>query len=231
MRPQFGPATPLSAAPPSASSAVPQRGSGASPSVHGTPAPSGHLDTIPKYQVIPRADGKPPQVVYGHVGTVAGLWREYRHGVDGQPSIESLDQTWGPSWRPEPKDRTWYSRRKLVWDKMKDFLHDDLSEEQAVAEVERIRDGRSLNWLMNLLQNNRKEAKRSWREAAATARAAKKASDESRSSSRYAYAPLSAASPPGTQPPSNGIPPSQIPSAGSALRPLAPGFSRALDGR
>jgi len=183
-----------------------RRASTVSQLVSDTPRSNGSSSAAPpKYQVITGAEGKPPQVVYGNGGNVADLWREYRHGVDGQPSIESLDQIWGPQWRPEPKDRTWYSRRKLVWDKMKEFLHDDLTEEQAVAEVEKIRGGRSINWLMNLLQNNRKEAKRSWREAAATARAAKLASDVSKSALRYAHVPLQAPFPAATQSPQNGI--------------------------
>ncbi len=127
------------------------------------------------FQAIPNADG-PPTIIYSAANTVLDIWQEYKYGKDGNQSIESLDAQWGPRWRPEPKNRTWYSRRKIVWDKIKELIHDGLSEEDALAEVERMRAGRSMNWLMNILQNNRKETKASWKAAAAAATAAKEAS-------------------------------------------------------
>ncbi|TPX15413.1 uncharacterized protein E0L32_004393 [Thyridium curvatum] len=126
-----------------------------------------------RLQVISTEDGGPPTVIYGSASTVKDVWAEYRHGIDGQPSIQSLDAAWGPRWRPEPRGRTWYSRRKIIWDKIKELIYDGLSEEAAVAEIEGLRGGRSMNWLMNILQNDRKEVKASWRAAAAAATAAK----------------------------------------------------------
>lgn len=126
-------------------------------------------------------------MIYGAANSVADIWQEYKHGRDGHQSIESLDSQWGPRWRPEPKNRTWYSRRKMVWDKIKELVHDGLSEEAAVAEVERMRAGRSMNWLMNILQNNRKETKASWKAAAAAAVAAKQEAASSPSSGSSAF--------------------------------------------
>ena len=137
-------------------------------------SPSSQSGLAPKFSVIPNADG-PPTAVYSTANSVREVWEEYRHGIDGQPSIESLDATWGPRWRPEPRGRTWYSRRKVIWDKIRELIHDGLSEEAAVSEVERLRAGRSMNWLMTVLQTNRKEVKASWKAAAAAATAAKEA--------------------------------------------------------
>ncbi|KAI1408673.1 transcriptional activator of glycolytic enzymes-domain-containing protein [Hypoxylon sp. FL1857] len=99
----------------------------------------------------------PPQYKYGTVGTVEEVWKEYREGMDGQPAIEELDATWGSRWRPEPRGRTWYSRRKVIWDKIKEYMAEGLEEEDAVREVEKLRDGNTINKLIRMLQDERKE--------------------------------------------------------------------------
>ncbi|KAI1099790.1 transcriptional activator of glycolytic enzymes-domain-containing protein [Jackrogersella minutella] len=99
----------------------------------------------------------PPQYKYGTVGTVEEVWREYREGMDGQPAIEDLDAAWGSRWRPEPRGRTWYSRRKVIWDKIKEYMTEGLDEEDAVREVEKLRDGNTINKLIRMLQDERKD--------------------------------------------------------------------------
>ncbi|KAI1453354.1 transcriptional activator of glycolytic enzymes-domain-containing protein [Annulohypoxylon moriforme] len=99
----------------------------------------------------------PPQYKYGTVSSVEEVWREYREGMDGQPAIEDLDATWGSRWRPEPRGRTWYSRRKVIWDKIKEFMAEGLDEDDAVREVEKLRDGNTINKLIRMLQDERKE--------------------------------------------------------------------------
>ncbi|TLD33384.1 hypothetical protein PspLS_00111 [Pyricularia sp. CBS 133598] len=120
------------------------------------------------------ADGSVPTVVtYSTLHTVGEVWAEFKHGLDGTPPIEAIEQQWGSRWRPDPKGRTWFSRRKIVWDKVRELIHDGLTEEDAVAEVDAMRNGRSVHWLINLLTNDRKEIKASWKAAAAAAKAAK----------------------------------------------------------
>ncbi|KAI0454180.1 transcriptional activator of glycolytic enzymes-domain-containing protein [Xylaria acuta] len=121
----------------------------ASPSQHIVPRSSVSAST-------PTAAG-PPQYEYRTVGTVEEVWREYREGMDGQPAIEKLDATWGSRWRPEPRGRTWYSRRKVIWDKIKEYMAEGMDEEAAVQEVERLRDGGTINKLIRMLQDERKD--------------------------------------------------------------------------
>ncbi|KAI1750748.1 transcriptional activator of glycolytic enzymes-domain-containing protein [Xylaria castorea] len=121
----------------------------ASPSHHIVPRSSVSIST-------PTAAG-PPQYEYRTVGTVEEVWREYREGMDGQPAIEKLDATWGSRWRPEPRGRTWYSRRKVIWDKIKEYMGEGMDEEAAVQEVERLRDGGTINKLIRMLQDERKD--------------------------------------------------------------------------
>ncbi|KAJ9142459.1 hypothetical protein NKR23_g7187 [Pleurostoma richardsiae] len=123
----------------------------------------------------PSGNGRPPAVQCSNMNTVTEIWREYRYGADGNPAIELLDAQWGSKWRPEPKIRTWYSRRKLIYDKIKELMADGLDEATAVREVESMRRGRSMNWLMRLLQDDRRETKATWKAAAAAATAAKQA--------------------------------------------------------
>lgn len=120
----------------------------------------------------PTGDG-PPTVECTAFNTVKEIWQEYRYGIPEQPAaIETLDATWGPRWRPEAKIRTWYSRRKLIYDKVKELMADGIDEATAVREVEAMRRGRTINWLMRLLQEDRKETRASWKAAAAAATAA-----------------------------------------------------------
>lgn len=104
----------------------------------------------------PTAAG-PPQYDYRTVATVEEVWKEYREGMDGQPAIEKLDAVWGSRWRPEPRGRTWYSRRKVIWDKIKEFMAEGMDEDSAVQEVEQLRDGGTINKLIRMLQDDRKD--------------------------------------------------------------------------
>ncbi|KAI0544757.1 transcriptional activator of glycolytic enzymes-domain-containing protein [Xylaria curta] len=120
-------------------------------------SPSQHI--VPRSAVstsTPTSAG-PPQYEYRTVGTVEEVWREYREGMDGQPAIEKLDATWGSRWRPEPRGRTWYSRRKVIWDKIKEYMAEGMDEDNAVQEVERLRDGGTINKLIRMLQDERKD--------------------------------------------------------------------------
>lgn len=107
-------------------------------------------------QQTPQTPG-PPTYDYRTVGTVEEVWKEYREGMDGQPAIEELDATWGSRWRPEPRGRTWYSRRKVIWDKIKEYIAEGMDEDEAVKEVEKLRDGGTINKLIRTLQDERKE--------------------------------------------------------------------------
>lgn len=105
----------------------------------------------------PQTPGGPPAYDYRTVGTVDEVWREYKHGIDGQPAVEHLDATWGSRWRPEPRGRTWYSRRKVIWDKIKEHIAEGMSDDDAVKEVEKLRDGGTINKLIRMLQDERKD--------------------------------------------------------------------------
>ncbi|KAI5856160.1 transcriptional activator of glycolytic enzymes-domain-containing protein [Durotheca rogersii] len=146
--------TPYSRAPPipMQTPSRPGRPSAASP-----PTSSHGFSSRPPAQAQTPQPPGPPQYKYGTVGTVEEVWKEYREGMDGQPAIEELDANWGSRWRPEPRGRTWYSRRKVIWDKIKEHIAEGMGEDDAVKEVERLRDGGTINRLIRMLQDERKD--------------------------------------------------------------------------
>ncbi|KAI0417862.1 transcriptional activator of glycolytic enzymes-domain-containing protein [Xylaria grammica] len=121
--------------------------------------------TSPSQTIVPRSSvsistptpAGPPQYDYRTVATVEEVWKEYREGMGGQPAIEKLDSQWGSRWRPEPRGRTWYSRRKVIWDKIREFINDGMDEDAAVQEVEKLREGGTINKLIRMLQDERKD--------------------------------------------------------------------------
>ncbi|KAF1987333.1 hypothetical protein K402DRAFT_393038 [Aulographum hederae CBS 113979] len=41
---------------------------------------------------------------------------QWTQGLSGQPSIQSLEDQYGVSWRQSPKEKTFFSRRKVIID-------------------------------------------------------------------------------------------------------------------
>ena len=44
--------------------------------------------------------------------TAHDLWREWKHGLGGGPSVESLESRYGAKWRATESDRQFFNRRK-----------------------------------------------------------------------------------------------------------------------
>ncbi|KAH9885364.1 transcriptional activator of glycolytic enzymes-domain-containing protein [Xylariomycetidae sp. FL2044] len=120
-------------------------------------SPTSSHPGVPRSGPTPQSTSAPPHYEYRTLGTVDEVWKEYREGIEGQPAVEELDSVWGSRWRPEPRGRTWYSRRKVIWDKIKEYMHEGMDEDEAVREVERLRDGGTINKLIRSLQDERKD--------------------------------------------------------------------------
>jgi hypothetical protein len=64
-----------------------------------------------------KAAEKPRYRMSRTIQTVPDLWREWTVGLQGQPSIEKLDELYGWDWRAGPNaaaERQFYSRRKTL---------------------------------------------------------------------------------------------------------------------
>lgn len=167
--------------------ATPQRELHRSPSIS-TPAsaatassflgPTSSASAKTELKITPSASPHvPPTVEQSSLDTVPEIWEEYRYGRSGNPPLETLDALWGPRWRPDAKIRVWYGRRKAILDKIRELIADGIDEENAVMEVEKMRRGRTLQWLARILLEDRKATRKQWKAAQAAATAAKNAMD------------------------------------------------------
>ena len=89
--------------------------------------------------------------------TVRDIWREWTEGFAGQPAICELEETWGSRWRPSNTVRVQFCRRKVIWDEIIARIARGKSEVEAVAELELLRAGCSLNQLVNKLKQRRQD--------------------------------------------------------------------------
>ncbi|KAL9931467.1 hypothetical protein V8E36_009632 [Tilletia maclaganii] len=74
------------------------------------------------------------------IATCTDLWREYKSGIGGLPSVEAMDQKWGSRWRSVGKDAKHYRRRMVIINAIKETMSSRcVSEERAVSLVEQAR--------------------------------------------------------------------------------------------
>jgi hypothetical protein len=71
--------------------------------------------------------------------TVQEVWKEYKHGINGHPSIESLDRSYRARWRGSEAERKYYSNRmniiKFVKDKIKEYTANNRQMDENAAEI------------------------------------------------------------------------------------------------
>lgn len=109
----------------------------------------------PTADPIAAASGIPIVSCLPKVFTVADVWREWKTGMAGGPAIESLEEQYGHRWRPGNTMTVQFCRRKVVWDALKALIARGRSEEEAIRELEALRNGQSLNRLVDLLRQRR----------------------------------------------------------------------------
>ena len=88
---------------------------------------------------------------YRNLTTVNQVWQEYTQGLDGNPSIKSLDEEFGIKWRNDFKAQSVYYRRKRIYDLIKKEISGVKTAEQVVNALElfRVSHGLSLDQLQN----------------------------------------------------------------------------------
>lgn len=59
-------------------------------------------------------DVPPQNVMQKGLKTVAAIWKEWSEGLDGKPSLQSLNNKWGTKWRSSAADRKLYSNRLQI---------------------------------------------------------------------------------------------------------------------
>ncbi|CAD6897721.1 unnamed protein product [Tilletia laevis] len=92
------------------------------------------------------------------ISSCVDLWREYKEGIGGAPSVEDMDKKWNARWRRLDKDRVHYKRRMIIINRIKAVIASEkVSAERAVFLVERARlalsTPRSLDKLSKMLRD------------------------------------------------------------------------------
>ncbi|KAN0066842.1 hypothetical protein V8E54_015014 [Elaphomyces granulatus] len=64
-------------------------------------------------------------------------------GMEATP-VEQLERDWGAQWRPDARMRQWLSRRKVVWDRLREIVDAGQTPDAA---VDQLRKGKSLHQL------------------------------------------------------------------------------------
>ncbi|KAK4096054.1 hypothetical protein N658DRAFT_393288, partial [Parathielavia hyrcaniae] len=84
--------------------------------------------------------------------TVQDVWKQWAEGFAGQPAMQELEERWGARWRLGNAVKVQFCRRKVVWDTLLSRIAQGKSEEEAIAELEVLRAGKSLNQLADKLR-------------------------------------------------------------------------------
>ena len=101
---------------------------------------------------LPASLDQPQAYTLMDLRTVADAWREWKEGIAGFPAGEQPQSSWGLSWRLEAKQRVAFCRRKVVWDEVNRQIQAGLTQNDAIAQLEALRSGKSLYKLALLLQ-------------------------------------------------------------------------------
>ncbi|KAM4057400.1 centromere DNA-binding protein complex CBF3 subunit [Hirsutella rhossiliensis] len=104
----------------------------------------------------PLVPGMPIVTALARVFTVGDVWKEWEEGFAGQKAVRELEETWGSRWRPGNGVRVQFCRRKVIWDELLARMASGKCKEAAVAELELLRAGRSLNRLVDELKQRRR---------------------------------------------------------------------------
>ena len=98
----------------------------------------------------PRFDQVPVYRQYRNLSSVREIWNEYKVGINGYPSVESLDANYGSRWRSNPDDRTFYYRRKKIYTAIETLVSHGMSDGEAVDRLQNylIQNSKNLRWLL-----------------------------------------------------------------------------------
>ena len=92
----------------------------------------------------------PEYVLWRNLTKVGQVWQEYKYGLNGGPSVESIVQELGTSWLKTKSQKRYYFRRKRIYDYILHAIAGGKSENDAVNELENYR--KSNHWSLYTLQ-------------------------------------------------------------------------------
>ena len=82
--------------------------------------------------------------------TIKQIWQEYSVGINGQPSVKSLEEKYGTNWRNSDNEIKLYSYRNKIYRAIQKLIAKGITEEEAIKELESIM--KANNWSLSKLQ-------------------------------------------------------------------------------
>ncbi|XP_044715219.1 centromere DNA-binding protein complex CBF3 subunit [Hirsutella rhossiliensis] len=132
---------------------------GAGPSPGPGPVNSTYLESQYSSGPGPRPRASGTRHAYRHSpgkGLYGGdVWKEWEEGFAGQKAVRELEETWEAAGAGNGV-RVQFCRRKVIWDELLARMASGKCKEAAVAELELLRAGRSLNRLVDELKQRRR---------------------------------------------------------------------------
>lgn len=82
------------------------------------------------------------------ISSVAELWQEFYHGIDGRYSINEMDRKFRSAWRKNNGRKQWYFRRKKVIVEVRRYMNvKHCCSAEAIFKFDEFRCGRTIDWL------------------------------------------------------------------------------------
>ncbi len=97
----------------------------------------------------------PPAYALVKARTVNEVWREWNEGILDGPAVKDLELKWGSKWRPLPKERVAFCRRKVIIDDILKRQQRGQLVSDAVTALEVVRGDKSIDWLIKELKRRK----------------------------------------------------------------------------
>ena len=110
---------------------------------------------------VPTSDAAdvPHYIMSRKIYNIKDLWKEYVYGLNGNPSIKSLESVYGTRWRPSAAETKYFTKRKAVYDCIERIIQNGEAEKTALFVVQKIlEEERNKNSINKLAQNLRSRA-------------------------------------------------------------------------
>ena len=93
-----------------------------------------------RHEAHPMLPGSPPSYELSRtIRTVNDLWREWTVGLGSGPAVQTLEDSYGPLWRPSQRERVMYGRRKIIINEIRRRQSNGMPIAAAVEQVELVR--------------------------------------------------------------------------------------------
>jgi hypothetical protein len=116
----------------------------------------------PRWAVSPavavKDNGEPPPYLLSRtISTVPQLWREWTVGIGNGPSVQGLEDLYGPRWRQKQSEKVLYGRRKVIIDEIRRRQAGGINVGAAMEELELIRQRGQISLYQLYQQLNRQK--------------------------------------------------------------------------